>query len=145
MIPHEELIARLKQHAIEAAGHAYAPYSRFRVGAAVLTTAGRIYAGCNVENASFGLTQCAERSALATAVADGATRGSVCALLIYTPGAHAHPPCGACRQVMHELMAVDSVVLSCCDGDDLRRWLRAEYLPEPFVPEALQHAVDRDS
>jgi len=42
-------------------------------------------------------------------------------------------------------MAVDSVVLSCCDGDDLRRWLRAEYLPEPFVPEALQHAVDRDS
>jgi len=144
MIPDKELMVRLKPRAAEAAGHAYAPYSRFRVGAAVLTTAGRIYAGCNVENASFGRTQCAGRAALATAVADGAVRGSVCALVIYTPGARAHPPCGACRQVMHELMAADSVVLSCCDSDDVLRWLHSEYLPQPFVPEALQQAGDSD-
>lgn len=142
MIPEDEIVPRLKPRAVVAAEHAYAPYSRFRVGAAVLTEDGRIYAGCNVENASFGLTQCAERSALAAAVADGAAPGAFSVLVIYTPGKRAHPPCGACRQVMHELMSADSVVLSCCDGEDTRRWLHSEYLPEPFVPEALQ--TDQD-
>jgi len=145
MIPREEILERLKPLAVEAAANAYAPYSRFPVGAAVLTADGRIYFGCNVENAVFGLTQCAERSALAAAVADGATRGAVAALLIYTPGPAAHPPCGACRQVMHELMATDSVVVSCCDGDETRHWLHSGYLPDPFVPEALQAVPDRDS
>jgi len=145
MNPHEEILAQLKPRATRAAAHAYAPYSRFPVGAAVLTEAGQIFAGCNVENASFGLTQCAERSALAAAVADGATRRSVVALLIYTPGMQAHPPCGACRQVMHELMSADSVVLSCCDGDETLRWLHSEYLPDPFVPEALEQVRTVDS
>ena len=108
------------------------------MGAAVLTTDGRIHVGCNVENAAFGLTLCAERAALAAAVADGAMRGAVAALVIYTPGRRAHPPCGACRQVMHELMSDDSVLLSCCDSNDTLRWLHSEYLPDPFVPEALQ-------
>jgi len=134
---HEAAIAQLKQHAVRAAGHSYSPYSRFRVGAAVISESGSIYSGCNVENASFGLTQCAERSALTAAVSDGADPGSLTTLLIYTPGNTPHPPCGACRQVMHELMGEGSLVLSCCDGTATRTWTRSEYLPDPFVPESL--------
>jgi cytidine deaminase len=145
MRPNKEILAQLKPRATRAAAHAYAPYSRFPVGAAVLTEDGQIFAGCNVENASFGLAQCAERSALAAAVAEGATRGAIVALVIYTPGMQAHSPCGACRQVMHELMSVDSVVLSCCDGDETLRWLHSEYLPDPFVPEALAQVRNVDS
>jgi cytidine deaminase len=141
----EEILDLLKPHAVRAAAHAYAPYSRFPVGAAVVTSAGQVFPGCNVENASFGLSQCAERSALAAAVAFGATRGGMTALVIYTPGARAHPPCGACRQVMHELMAPASLVLSCCDGAEVRRWSHADYLPDPFVPEALQEARNSSS
>jgi cytidine deaminase len=140
----EEVLAQLKPHAIRAAGHAYAPYSRFPVGAAVMTATGQVYAGCNVENASLGLTQCAERSALAAAVADGAIRGSITELVIYTPGSRAHPPCGACRQVMHELMAANALVLSCCDGEETLRWVRSEHLPDPFSPEALRQAMSAE-
>ncbi len=137
MSRHEAAIIRLEPHAKTAAGRSYSPYSQFRVGAAVISEAGRVYRGCNVENASFGLTQCAERSALTAAVCDGAAPGSLTTLLIYTPGQTAHSPCGACRQVMHELMAADSLVVSCCDGDETRSWTPSEYLPDPFVPDAL--------
>jgi cytidine deaminase len=89
----ETVIAQLKKHAVAAAANSYSPYSRFRVGAAVISEAGSIYVGCNVENASFGLTQCAERTALTAAVSDGAEPGSLAALLIYTPGNIPHPPC----------------------------------------------------
>lgn len=133
----EAIMDQLKEEAVKAARHSYSPYSRFPVGAAVVGASGMIYRGCNVENASFGLTQCAERSALAAAVSDGAAAGSLKALLIYTPGDTVHPPCGACRQVMHELMAEDSVVVSCCDGNEYRAWTRSEYLPDPFVPDVL--------
>jgi cytidine deaminase len=74
---------------------------------------------------------------LTAAVSDGAAPGSLKTLLIYTPGQTAHPPCGACRQVMHELMAADSLVVSCCDGNERRSWTPSEYLPEPFVPDVL--------
>jgi len=133
----ETILDRLKGAAVQAAGHSHSPYSHFRVGAAVLHESGTIYRGCNVENASFGLTQCAERSALTAAISDGASPGSLTALLIYTPGETAHPPCGACRQVMYELMAPDSLVVSCCDGGERRAWSRSEYLPDPFVPDVL--------
>jgi cytidine deaminase len=133
----EALIVQLKHHAIRAAASSYSPYSHFRVGAAVISATGKIYPGCNVENASFGLTQCAERSALTAAISDGAAPGSLAALLFYTPGDTAHSPCGACRQVMHELMAADSLVISCCDGEESRTWSRSEYLPDPFVPDVL--------
>jgi cytidine deaminase len=133
----ETVIARLKTHARTAAARSYSPYSHFPVGAAVTSEAGNIYQGCNVENASFSLTQCAERSALTSAVSGGAAPRSLTALLIYTPGVTAHTPCGACRQVMHELMAPDSIIVSCCDGDETRSWTRSEYLPDPFVPDAL--------
>lgn len=133
----DALIDQLKQLAIKAAAYSHSPYSRFRVGAAVVAEDGEIYQGCNVENASFGLTQCAERSALTAAVSHGARPGTLRALLIYTPGDTAHPPCGACRQVMHELMAADSLVVSCCDGEDRKSWTGADYLPDPFLPESL--------
>jgi cytidine deaminase len=133
----DKLLRELKTVARNAAENSYSPYSRFPVGAAVISGAGQIYGGCNVENASFGLTQCAERVAVTAAIADGAGAGSLGNLLIYTPGNTAHTPCGACRQVMHELLAKDSVVVSCCDGDDLKTWARADYLPDPFTPEAL--------
>lgn len=135
--PTERTYELLKQRALDAARHSYSPYSRFPVGAAVSGADERVYSGCNVENASFGLTQCAERSALTAAIADGVRRGTLKALLIYTPGQAAHPPCGACRQVMRELMAADSLVVSCCDSEEVRYWSPAEYLPDPFLPEAL--------
>jgi len=128
---------QLKKKATISATHSYAPYSRFHVGAAVIGEGGAVYGGCNVENASFGLTQCAERSALTAAICDGAQPGSLKTLVIYTPGDTAHSPCGACRQVMHELMAPDSQVISCCDGEDTLSWSPSKYLPDPFVPEAL--------
>ena len=136
MSRHEAVIDQLKKHAARAAGNSYSPYSRFQVGAAVISEAGNIYGGCNVENASFGLTQCAERAALTAALSDGTEPGTLKTLLIYTPGNNAHPPCGACRQVMHELMCEDSLVVSCCDGDETRAWTRSEYLPDPFVPDS---------
>ena len=133
----DETLGRLRTLAQQSAQHAYAPYSRFPVGAAVLAADGSVYLGCNVENASFGLSQCAERSALANAIAQGARPGTLTLLLIYTPGDRAHSPCGACRQVMQELMAPESRVVSSCDGDDIREWLGAEHLPQPFSRDAL--------
>ena len=81
MSRHEGAIAQLKKHAARAAAYSYSPYSQFQVGAAVISEAGKIYGGCNVENASFGLTQCAERSALTAAISDGAAPGSLVTLL----------------------------------------------------------------
>jgi cytidine deaminase len=133
----EQTVSRLKQHAQRAAGNAHSPYSRFPVGAAVISAGGQVYVGCNVENASFGLTQCAERAALTAAIAGGARAGDLQTLVLYTPGKTAHSPCGACRQVMHELMSADSTVVSCCDTDATRRWSREQYLPDPFLPEEL--------
>lgn len=133
----DAVLTRLRAAAKRAAGHAHAPYSGFPVGAAVLAADDTVYSGCNVENASFGLTQCAERAALTAAIADGAPAGSMQILLIYTPGDTAHPPCGACRQVMRELMAADGMVVSCCDGPEQRTWSHPEHLPDPFLPEDL--------
>jgi len=144
MNPNDEIVTELKRQAARAAASSYSPYSRFPVGAAVASAAGDIYFGCNVENASFGLTLCAERVALTAAIADGVPPGSVPTLLIYTPGTTAHPPCGACRQVMHELMAPSSVVISCCDGEETRIWKHSEHLPDPFLPEALNVVRDAD-
>ena len=132
-----EMFERLKQGAVRAASHSHSPYSRFRVGAAVLAESGAVYTGCNVENASFGLTQCAERAALTAAISAGESPGSLALLVLYVPGDTAHPPCGACRQVMRELMSADSRVVSCCDTEGVRKWSAADYLPDPFTPESL--------
>ena len=137
MKPDSEQLAYLKEMAIDAASHSYSPYSKFRVGAAVMGDSGQAYSACNVENASFGLTQCAERAALTAAISAGESPGSMPYLVLYIPGQQAHPPCGACRQVMRELMSRDSVVYSFCDSDDMRSWSASDYLPDPFMPENL--------
>ena len=107
---------RLLPEAIAAAEAAWCPHSNFPVGAALLTADDRIIRGCNVENASYGLTNCAERSALFSAISQGHAPGSFKAMLVYAPKVALISPCGACRQVMHELMLAHCPVY--CIGHD---------------------------
>jgi cytidine deaminase len=95
-------VARVVAAAVEVREHAYAPYSSFRVGAAILTSAGNIHAGCNVENASYGATLCAERAAVAAMVAAGDVRARPILCAIATGSVPPAPPCGICRQVLVE-------------------------------------------
>ena len=102
---------RLLKAARETMARAYAPYSKFLVGAAILTELGEIFTGCNVENASYGLTMCAERTAIFSAVAHcGAENVRLRAVSVTTPEDVAFSPCGACRQVIWEFGS-DAVVL----------------------------------
>ena len=114
-----------------AAGRAYAPYSKFRVGAAVLCESGKIYPGCNVENASYGLCNCAERTAIFSAAARG-ERGVRC-VVVYTPTKTATSPCGACRQVINEF-GPGARVISVCDGAEVIDAPLGELLPGAFGP-----------
>lgn len=91
---------QLMSLAKEASKNSYSPFSRFAVGAAVLTSSGKIYQGCNVENSSFGLTNCAERTAIFKAVSEG--ERTILAVAIYSPNSDSCYPCGACRQVLFE-------------------------------------------
>jgi len=126
-------IAKLHAPAKSASENAYSPYSGARVGASVLDVNGNIYSGCNVENASYGLTQCAERNALAAAVNAGMKPGTASTLLIYATGFDVLAPCGACRQVMRELLADDALIISCHSETDFRSWSIGELLPDSFV------------
>lgn len=132
MTPAEE--AELVAAARAAFGNAYAPYSAFHVGAAVRADDGAIYSGCNVENATFGATVCAERNAVAAAVRAGARRLVACAVVTH----HDHPasPCGICRQVLREF-AVDLPIVSVTTDGDRAEWTLAQLLPESFGPEDL--------
>ncbi len=112
-----------------AAEKAYAPYSKFRVGAAVLTNSGKIYSGCNVENASFSLTICAERNAVFQAVAEG--HKDIAAIVIYVDSELSFPPCGACRQVLAEF-AHDMPVFIANRKETVETTLAA-LLPERFT------------
>ena len=125
---------KLVDLARSAAGRAYAPYSRFRVGAAVRGRSGAVFAGCNVENASYGLTMCAERNAVFQMVAAG--EEAFDAIVIYTPTATPTAPCGACRQVLNEFNP-DAEVVSVCDGPEVIRTTVRELLPAAFGPANL--------
>ena len=129
----EKAVASLYEPAKSASEQAHSPYSGARVGASVLDEDGKVYSGCNVENASYGLTQCAERNALATAIHAGMKVGTAATILIYATGFEVLAPCGACRQVINELMASDAVIISCRSKTDFRSWSIEELLPEPFI------------
>ncbi|HSV74497.1 MAG TPA: cytidine deaminase [Chthonomonadales bacterium] len=116
--------------AAEARRHAYAPYSGFRVGAAVVADDDTVYAGCNVESASYGLSLCAERSAIARAIAAGRT--SVRAVVVVSEAGPDGTPCGACRQWLAEF-GRDDLEVVCAAGIGERRVHRlADLLPHPF-------------
>lgn len=100
---------KLIDEAIDASKQAYVPYSKFHVGAALLTDNGKIYKGCNIENASYGLTNCAERTAIFKAVSEGEKKFKAIAIVGDTDGPIS--PCGACRQVLAEFLDADSVVI----------------------------------
>lgn len=128
-------VARLVGHARSAARHAYAPYSKFRVGAAVLAGSGKIFSGANVENASYGLCNCAERTAIFTALASGERQ--IKAVAIYTPTDTPTSPCGACRQVINEF-GPTAVVISVCNSAARIETTLDALLPAAFGPAQLQ-------
>jgi cytidine deaminase len=126
---------RLVAAARQAAEAAYAPYSKFRVGAAVLTGSGIIFTGANVESASYGLSNCAERTAVFTAVAAGERK--IVAVAVYTPTRKPTLPCGACRQVINEF-GPKAVILCTCRSRERLETTLAELLPNAFGPAVLR-------
>jgi cytidine deaminase len=125
---------KLKAAAKAAAARAYAPYSKFRVGAAVLTESGKVFSGCNVENASYGLCNCAERTAIFSAIAAGERK--IRCVVVYTPTKTATAPCGACRQVINEF-GPDARVISFCSGREELDVTLGALLPGAFGPADL--------
>ncbi|WP_172249740.1 cytidine deaminase [Saccharibacillus deserti] len=126
--------AILIQEAIKARAQAYVPYSGFKVGAALLDENGHVHHGCNIENAAYGPSNCAERTALFRAVADGHRPGSFTMLAVVGDTDGPIAPCGVCRQVMVELCRPDMpVVLSNMRGD-IRETTIRELLPDAFGP-----------
>ncbi|OYV74449.1 MAG: cytidine deaminase [Gemmatimonadetes bacterium 21-71-4] len=130
-------LAELRNRAAEAMERAYAPYSQFRVGAALLAMDGTITVGCNVENAAYPAGVCAERVALGAAVAEG--RREFLAVAIATEAGEPTPPCGVCRQALVEF-APELVVLSVTRGGREARWTLNELLPHAFTPHSLDHS-----
>jgi len=116
---------------------AYAPYSRFRVGAAVRSRDGRLFGGCNVENSAYGLCNCAERTALFSAIAAGCQPGEFAAIAVIGDCPGPISPCGACRQVMSELCAADMPVLLANLHGDLQQTTVSALLPGAFTLSAL--------
>lgn len=130
----DETLNRWIELAKQASLKAYAPYSQFRVGAVAISETGAAYIGCNVENASFGLTSCAERNAIFHLVVSGGER--IRYLVIYTSTATPTAPCGACRQVANEF-SLDARLLSVCDGPERIDTPIDLLLPSAFGPHNL--------
>jgi cytidine deaminase len=124
----------LMNAAREAAGKAYAPYSRFLVGAAILTGGGTVHVGCNVENASYGLTICAEQNAATTMISADPDDRKIKSVAVFSPNASPCFPCGACRQFLREF-GCEEVVVEESSGP--RRYPFDQILPNSFGPEAL--------
>lgn len=139
----DELIERLVHEARQARKNAYAPYSRYWVGAALLAADGRIFTGCNIENETYSPTICAERVAVGAARAAGVQLGKLVAIAVAggketaTAGEKRllpPSPCGVCRQVLYELSSGQLTVVSALpEGDERKRWTIKELLPDAFV------------
>lgn len=130
MVSDDELIIAAKK----ARESAYAPYSGYKVGAALVCDDGRVFSGCNVENASYGLTNCAERTAIFKAVSEGCTHFT--RIAVVSDGKDAARPCGACRQVIYEFAPDAKLILENMHGDRVVGTIE-EYLPRPFGPKRL--------
>ncbi len=126
----------LIQRALEAQKMAYVPYSEFPVGAAVLTTSGKVYTGCNIENASFGATNCAERTALFKAISEGEKEFDIIAI-VGDPKAFT-APCGICRQVLVEFGLEIKVILA-KSVEQYKEYTMEEILPLSFTPKDLEN------
>jgi cytidine deaminase len=125
----------LFERARDAAKNAYAPYSHFPVGAALVADDGRVFTGCNVENASYGLGRCAEQTAIQKMVSEGARRFTHIA--VYTESSPPSSPCGACRQVLYEF-GPDARVTIGNDKGETKAYTVRELLPGAFGPEHLE-------
>lgn len=132
--PDNKTLEEMAKRAKNISEKAYCPYSKFRVGAVVLTEDGQMFEGCNVENASYGLTICAERNAVFHMVARA--KQKIVAIMIYTATPKPAAPCGACRQVINEF-GPDALVMSVCDGPEVLKKKLSEVLPYAFGPSNL--------
>ena len=132
-------VGSLIQVALDAREKAYVPYSGFRVGAALLAKSGEVYTGCNIENAAYSPTNCAERTALFKAVSEGEREFAAIAVAGSAEGAEADYcyPCGVCRQMLKEFVADDFVVIIAKTATDYRVHRFDEILPYSFGPEDL--------
>lgn len=133
----QEVLPALREAAEAAMRHAYAPYSRFRVGAALMAADGSIHAGCNVENASFPAGICAERNALGAAIRSG--HREFTAMVIIAESDAPTPPCGVCRQALMEF-APTLTIASIGALGDVATWRLADLLPAPFTGHPLRRA-----
>ena len=131
----EELVKR----AYEAQQFSYSPYSGFQVGAALLTKGGKVYTGCNIENAAFSPTNCAERTAFFKAISEGEKEFEAIAIVGNKKGALAEErefctPCGVCRQVMVEFVNPEEFLIFLGKGEEIKTFTLKELLPESFSP-----------
>lgn len=122
----------LLDEAIKALENSYSPYSKFRVGAAVKTKDGNVFLGCNIENVSYGLTMCAERIALYKAISSGYKKDDLIEIAIVSDGTKIISPCGACRQVMLELMNENSLIILGNLNKEIKEFKLSELLPYSF-------------
>lgn len=132
---------QLLEQAIAARENAYVPYSKFPVGAALLTSDGKVYLGCNIENAGYSMTNCAERTAMFKAVSEGDRTFKALAVSADTEGPVS--PCGACRQVLAEFCAPDMPVYLTNLKGDVQDTTISELLPGAFTPEDLKYAAGK--
>jgi cytidine deaminase len=132
----------LPQAAIQARRNAHAPYSNFKVGAALLTRDGRLFTGCNIENATYGLTVCAERVAVFTAIAAGCQPRDFAAIAVAAATPHVTPPCGACRQILWEFCGDIPVTMTNLEGR-VETCSLADLFPKGFDEASLAQSPSR--
>jgi cytidine deaminase len=134
-----ETLITLAQASLSVRAYAYSPYSGHKVGAALRTTDGLIFSGCNVENSSYGATVCAERVAIQTAVAQGALneKNRIEEIVVSTSASPPWPPCGMCRQVISEFQTPNLLIHAVNPSGEIVTWRFSDLLPEAFLPEHL--------
>ena len=129
---------KLLDMALVARANAYSPYSKFKVGAAILLENGKYITGCNIENSSYGLTNCAERTALFKMISDGYTKSDVVAMCVVADTDLPITPCGACRQVMIELLKSDTPIFLANIKRDMKEVIVDDLLPIAFTEKDLK-------